>query len=182
MDKNYKFPKVNFIGNKEKLCSWIVDNFPKDCNTIFDAFSGGCSVSYESKKRGLTVYSNDILKINSYLSKSIIQNSKIILNNKDLEKITNGTPLEGFMYKNYSNKHFFPEECKELDLYRENIISNFKGYKKYLAFSLLRRSMIRKMPYSRFNIKWEKVKQLRNEEYSYLKYKRKRAYHNESIS
>ena len=42
--------------------------------------------------------------------------------------------------------------------------------------------MIRKMPYSRFNIKWEKVKQLRNEEYSYLKYKRKRAYHNESIS
>ena len=63
MDKNCKFPKVNFIGNKEKLCSWIVDNFPKDCNTIFDAFSGGCSVSYESKKRGLTVYSNDILKI-----------------------------------------------------------------------------------------------------------------------
>ena len=182
MDKNYKFPKVNFIGNKEKLCSWIVDNFPKDCNTIFDAFSGGCSVSYESKRRGLTVYSNDILKINSYLSKSIIQNSKIVLNNKDLEKITDGTPVEGFMYKNYSNKHFFPEECKELDLYRENIISNFKGYKKYLAFSLLRRSMIRKMPYSRFNIKWEKVKQLRDEEYSYLKYKRKRAYHNESIS
>ena len=93
MDKNYKFPKVNFIGNKEKLCSWIVDNFPKDCNTIFDAFSGGCSVSYESKKRGLTVYSNDILKINSYLSKSIIQNSKIVLNNNDLEKITDGTPV-----------------------------------------------------------------------------------------
>ena len=125
MDKNYKFPKVNFIGNKEKLCSWIVDNFPKNCNTIFDAFSGGCSVSYESKRRGLTVYSNDILKINSYLSKSIIQNSKIVLNNKDLEKITDGTPVEGFMYKNYSNKHFFADECKELDLYRENIISNF---------------------------------------------------------
>ena len=88
MDKNYKFPKVNFIGNKEKLCSWIVDNFPKNCNTIFDAFSGGCSVSYESKKRGLTVYSNDILKINSYLSKSIIQNSKTVLNNKDLENFS----------------------------------------------------------------------------------------------
>ena len=182
MNKNFKFPKVNFVGNKEKLCTWIVDNFPKDCHTIFDAFSGGCSVSYESKKRGYTVYSNDILKINFYLSQSIIENSEIVLNNKDLEKIIQGTPKKGFMFKNYADKYFFPNECKELDLYRENIISNFEGYKKYLAFTLLRRSMIRKMPYSRFNIKWEKVKQLRDEEYSYLKYKRKRAYHNESIS
>ena len=41
--------------------------------------------------------------------------------------------------------------------------------------------MIRKMPYSRFNLPWEKIKQLRDEEYSYRKYKRKRAYHNKSI-
>jgi len=41
--------------------------------------------------------------------------------------------------------------------------------------------MVRKMPYSRFNLNWEKIKQLRDEEYSYAKYKRKRAYHNESI-
>ncbi|MFO0479789.1 MAG: DNA adenine methylase [Bacteroidota bacterium] len=41
--------------------------------------------------------------------------------------------------------------------------------------------MIRKMPYSRFNINWEKVVQLRDEEYSYEKYKRKRAYHNQSF-
>ena len=41
--------------------------------------------------------------------------------------------------------------------------------------------MIRKMPYSRFNIKWDKIKQLRDEEYSYEKYKRKRAYHNDSF-
>ena len=33
--------------------------------------------------------------------------------------------------------------------------------------------MIRKMPYSRFNISWEKVKQLRDEDYSYKHYKRK---------
>jgi adenine-specific DNA-methyltransferase len=41
--------------------------------------------------------------------------------------------------------------------------------------------MVRKMPYSRFNLNWDKIKQLRDEEYSYEKYKRKRAYHNESF-
>lgn len=37
------------------------------------------------------------------------------------------------------------------------------------------------MPYSRFTIKWDKVKQLRDEEFSYLHYKRRRHYHNQSI-
>jgi len=41
--------------------------------------------------------------------------------------------------------------------------------------------MVRKMPYSRFNINWDKIVQLRDEVYSYEKYKRKRAYHNQSF-
>ena len=53
-----KFPKVNYIGNKEKISSWICDFFPKDVETVFDAFSGGCSLSYEAKKRGYKVIKN----------------------------------------------------------------------------------------------------------------------------
>jgi len=45
----------------------------------------------------------------------------------------------------------------------------------------MRRAMIRKMPYSRFTLNWDKIVQLRDEEYSYQKYKRKRAYHNQSF-
>ena len=41
--------------------------------------------------------------------------------------------------------------------------------------------MIRKMPYSRFTLPWEKIIQLRDEEYSYEKYGRKRAYHNQTF-
>ena len=41
--------------------------------------------------------------------------------------------------------------------------------------------MIRKMPYSRFNLAWNKIIQLRDEEYSYKMYGRKRAYHNLSF-
>ncbi len=175
------FPKVNFIGNKEKLADWICDNFPKDAESVFDAFSGGGSVSYRAKKNGLRVISNDILKINYLLAKSLIENNKETLNENDLGLIFSGRPVKGFMYKNYSDIYFYPEECKELDLYRRNIEKLDSDYKKALALVLIRRSMIRKMPYSRFNLDWDKIKLLRDEDYSYKKYKRKRAYHNKSF-
>jgi len=176
-----KYPKVNFIGNKEKLTSWICDNFPSDAISIFDAFSGGASISYESKIRGLKVLSNDILLVNYHLSKSLIENNNIKLTDKDINIIFSGNPIDGFMFENYSNVYFHSSECKELDLYRQNVEKLDSEYKKSLALTLLRRSMIRKMPYSRFNLTWDKIKLLRDEEYSYSKYGRKRAYHNKPI-
>ena len=38
--------------------------------------------------------------------------------------------------------------------------------------------MIRKIPYSRMNVPWNQIVKLRDEDYSYAKYKRRRAYHN----
>ena len=164
-----KYPKVNFIGNKEKIASWICDYFPNDATSVFDAFSGGCSLSYEAKQRGFEVYANDILDVNFQLSKAIIENNSILLDENDIKFIFSGEPFEGFMYKNYSKVFFFPDECKELDLYRVNIEKLNSEYKKAIALSLLRRSMIRKMPYSRFNLTWNNITQLRDEEYSYQK-------------
>ena len=175
-----KFPKINFIGNKEKIAKWITDYFPEDAESVFDAFSGGGSVSYFSKAKGLKVISNDILKINYFISKALVENSEVKLDFEDIDLIFSGTPKEGFMFNNYSEIFFFPKECKELDLYRENIDKLSSEYKKALALILMRRAMIRKMPYSRFNINWEKIVELRNEKLSYEKYKRKRAYHNQS--
>ena len=79
-----KLPKINFIGNKEKIANWICNNFPKKTKTVFDAFSGGGSVSYEAKKKGYKVISNDILKINYILAKAIIENNKSQLSKKDI--------------------------------------------------------------------------------------------------
>ncbi len=177
----HKFPKVNFIGNKEKIANWISGYFPKDAESIFDAFSGGSSVSYQSKLKGLKVFSNDVLEINYLLSKALIENNSERLSFDDTQIVFSGEPKKGFMFENYSNILFYPEECMELDLYRENIEKLSSDYKKAIAFSLIRRAMIRKMPYSRFTINWEKIKQLRDEKYSYEKYKRKRAYHNQSF-
>ena len=177
-----KFPKINFIGNKEKVNEWITSNFPKKTYSIFDAFSGGCSISFRAKQLGYKVISNDVLKINYHLAKALIQNNKVKITEKDVHKIFTGKPKKGFVHKNYSEVYFYPEECMELDQYWSNINKNLKNpYKKSLAISLMRRAMIRKRPYSRFNVLWKKVKQLRDEDFSYKKYKRKRAYHNESF-
>jgi len=179
IDKEY--PKVNFIGNKRKITDWIFKNIPEDVDSFFDAFSGGCSVSFEAKKRGYKVISNDILKINYHIAKALIENKNTTLSEEDVNTIFSGKPFKGFMYKNYSKVFYFPKECKRLDRYRENVKKLKSPYKRSLALALLRRSMIRKMPYSRFSLSWDRIKQLRDEEYSYRKYKRRRAYHNETF-
>ncbi|MFR3557136.1 MAG: DNA (cytosine-5-)-methyltransferase [Paraclostridium sordellii] len=176
-----QLPKINYIGNKEKLTGWIIENIPDDVTSVFDAFSGGCSVSFELKKLGYRVFTNDILKINYTLAKSIIENKSEVLNKEDLDILFKGMPVKGYMTNKYSNKFYFENECMELDLYRKNIEKLCNEYKKSIAYSLIRRAMIRKMPYSRFTIPWDKIVQLRDEKYSYEKYGRKRAYHNQSF-
>ena len=89
-----KFPKINFIGNKEKIAKWITDYFPNDATSVFDAFSGGSSVSYQSKLKGLSVISNDILRINYLLSKALIENNSIKLSSDDIKTI--------FLFPTYS--------------------------------------------------------------------------------
>ena len=175
------YPTVNYIGNKEKIVNWISSLIPTDATSFLDVFCGGSSVGYMAKEKGLTVYANDILKINYYIALALIENNDIILDQKDVAKIFEGKPQSGFMYQNFADLYYFPDECKDLDNIRNNIIKIRNKYKKALAFTLMRRAMIRKMPYSRFTIKWEKVVELRNEELSYAKYGRKRHYHNQSF-
>ena len=43
------YPKVNYIGNKEKLVNWIIKEMPVKNGTVLDIFAGGCSVSYALK-------------------------------------------------------------------------------------------------------------------------------------
>ncbi len=175
------YPTINYIGNKEKISGWISSLLPSDAKSFFDVFAGGCSVAYMAKQKGLQVFANDIMKINYLIAEAIIENPCETLDKNDLELIFRGVPFKGFMTQNYSNQFYFEDECMQLDLYRSNIENLSSEYKKALALILMRRAMIRKMPYSRFTIKWEKVKQLRDEEFSYLHYKRRRHYHNQSF-
>lgn len=175
------YPTVNYIGNKEKIVNWITSLIPNDAKSLLDIFAGGCSVGYAAKQKGLCVFSNDILTVNFHIADALIENNSETLSKEDVEQIFAGEPFKGFMYDNYSEIYYFPEECMQLDLYRRNIESLSSPHKRSLALILMRRAMIRKMPYSRFTINWEKIKQLRDEDFSYEHYGRKRAYHNQSF-
>ncbi|EOI8653904.1 DNA adenine methylase [Campylobacter jejuni] len=78
----HKYPKVNYIGNKEKISTWIIENLPIKKGKVLDLFSGGCAMSYAFKNAGFSVISNDILYSNYCISKAIIENSNQILNLK----------------------------------------------------------------------------------------------------
>lgn len=179
----YNFPKVNYIGNKIKLMSWIADNLPIKEGHVLDLFSGGGAVSFELKKRGFRVTSNDSLYASYVLSKTLIENKYDTIdfthiysaNSKEVNKITRDklSWLENHLY--------YPDEVDELS----NLVDysqNLKDYDKYIFQSLIRRAMIRKLPYSRMNITWKNIQKLRDEEYSYEKYGRRRAYHNDSFT
>ncbi|MGZ7886000.1 DNA (cytosine-5-)-methyltransferase [Ligilactobacillus salivarius] len=181
--KNTVYPKVNYIGNKDKLSEWIADNVPDSVDTILDLFSGGGSVSYELKKRGFEVFSNDVLYSSYVLNKALIENNNVVLSPQSIKEALKlkVSSNEISRLKWLENKLFFPEEIPELaKLVKYSYM--LEGYQRYLFLSLLRRSMIRKLPYSRMNITWENIVKLRDEEYSYKKYKRRRAYHNKPFS
>lgn len=178
MQNNY--PTVNYIGNKEKVAEWIVSNLPiKKGSAVLDLFCGGCSVSYELKKKGFKVLSNDALYSNFVLAKAIIENQNELLSENDYQLEISPEDIEKYNdnIKFLADSIYFDYEVKELA--KLCLISNqLNGYKKYLFLSLLRRAMIRKIPYSRMNVKWEEIQKFRDEVYSYKKYGRYRHYHN----
>lgn len=175
-----QYPTINYIGSKQKIVDWIVNNMPLKKGVVLDLFAGGCSVSYGLKQKGYTVLCNDYLYSNYVLAKAIIENNKtvlktnfnnIVISEKEIEQTYRSLKpfLENIIYHDF--------EVKELARL-VNVSEKLDNYEKYIFLSLLRRSMIRKIPYSRMNVKWEEILKFRDEEYSYKKYGRYRSYHN----
>lgn len=177
-----KYPKINYIGNKNKLTDWIVDNLPYKKGVVLDLFCGGSSVSYALKKNNYRVIANDALFSNYVISRAIIENKETVLDKSDFDiDIPNSEISKKYnKIKFLSNRLYFDDEVKELAKLL-CIADRMEGNKKFLFLALIRRSMIRKIPYSRMNVPWDQIVKLRDEDYSYKKYKRRRAYHNQSF-
>lgn len=177
-----KYPKVNYIGNKEKLVNWIIEEMPVKSGTILDIFAGGCSVSYALKNSGYSVIANDILYADYVIAKALIENSDTKLSVNVFDKKVSEQRVEELAEKFsfLTDCLYYPEEVLELSKLVA-IAEKLKGSEKYIMLALIRRAMIRKLPYSRMNVPWEQIQKLRDEDYSYKKYKRKRAYHNQTF-
>lgn len=178
----HKYPKVNYIGNKEKLVQWIISEMPVKKGKVLDIFAGGCSVSYALKDAGYEVIANDILYSDYIIAMALISNDTVAISDDVFE--TKIDSREGSSIRNkisfLEDRLYYPDEVDELARLIA-ISEKLDDSQKYLFLALVRRAMIRKLPYSRMNVPWNQIQQLRDEEYSYRKYKRKRAYHNQTF-
>lgn len=176
------YPKVNYIGNKEKLADWIIDEMPVKNGTVLDIFAGGCSVSYALKARGYSVIANDILYADYVLEKALVENEDKTISLSIFDRRVREERVRELAQKFsfLEERLYYGYEVEELARLAA-ISETLKGNEKYLFLALIRRAMIRKLPYSRMNVPWNQIERLRDEDYSYEKYGRKRAYHNQTF-
>lgn len=134
------------------------------------------------KSSGYSVIANDILFADYVIAKALVENSSITLpltvfdQKVDEKRVAELTNKFSFL----TSCLYYPEEVKELSKLVA-VSEKLRGFEKYMMLALIRRAMIRKLPYSRMNVPWDQIQKLRDEQYSYMKYKRKRAYHNQSF-
>lgn len=178
----HKYPKVNYIGNKEKLVQWIISEMPVKSGKVLDIFSGGCSVSYALKDAGYEVIANDILYADYIIARALISNDTKAISEDVFKTKMNAHRVDTIRKKIafLEETLYYPDEVDELAKLIA-ISEKLDENQRYLFLALVRRAMIRKLPYSRMNVPWNQIQQLRDEEYSYRKYKRKRAYHNQTF-
>jgi adenine-specific DNA methylase len=150
---DYKFPEPQYLGAKYTHLSWLNEFIPKDIDTAFDAFSGSHSVAFLFKQLGLTTITNDFLNFNNQIGLALIENRKEILTPDDIAMLLNerGGNSEFTLFQNlYTNVFFEREEAVFLDCFRANIELLNNKYKRALAFSIINRSMTRKVTMGHF--------------------------------
>jgi adenine-specific DNA-methyltransferase len=150
---NHHFPEPQYLGAKHSLLSWINQFFPKNTKTAIDAFAGSQSVSYLFKQLGYEVVTNDFLNFNNQIGKALIENKSHKLEAKDLQILfqpaSNKSDFE-LIESTFTNVFFEKEEAVFLDNFRANIPLLDNKYKQALAFTVMNRSMTRKITMGHF--------------------------------
>jgi adenine-specific DNA methylase len=141
------FPGTRYMGSKNKIILDIWDIL-KDLkfNSFFDAFAGSNVVSYFIKTKGKQVFSNDFMKSSFINAKSIIENSTIQLNKKDLDFLLTNINTHSFVSDHFKDLYFSDFDNKFIDSVRYNIDLLDDDFKKAIALAALIRACIKKRP------------------------------------
>ncbi len=150
---DYKFPKPQYLGAKYLHRAWISQYIPEEVNTVLDAFSGSQSISYMMKQLGKETLTNDFMSFNSHIGKALIENSRVKLNQYDIDVLfsDNCEPKEyNLMELLFADLFFNREEARFLDSFRSNVSRLECEMKQSLAFSIMCRAMTRKVTMGHF--------------------------------
>lgn len=154
-DKNFsfQFPEPQYLGAKHTHLAWIKKFIPNNVTTAIDAFSGSQSVAFLFKQMGFKTLSNDFLNFNNQIGLALIENKKVKLTKEDLELLfqpaTNKTDFD-LIENMYTNVFFEKGEAEFLDNFRANIPLLGNTFKQAIAYTVINRSMTRKITMGHF--------------------------------
>lgn len=150
-------PSTRYRGSKAKLLGWIWTNLQSlDFESALDGCGGTASVSYLLKSHGKEVTYNDNLRFNYHVGHALIANSRVRLNDEDVEfllKKHRGIKYDDFISRTFRSVYFTKQENEWLDMVIQNI-NHLRGpYKKSVALFALFQACIIKRPYNLFHRK-----------------------------
>ncbi len=150
---DYQFPEPQYLGAKHRHLAWIKKFIPDNVKTAIDAFAGSQSVAFMFKQIGFKTITNDFLNFNNQIGLALIENVNIKLTNTDLKILFQPAKnKEDFsLVENiFTNIFFEKEEAIFLDNFRANISLLENPIKQSIAFTVINRSMTRKITMGHF--------------------------------
>lgn len=150
---NYQFPEPQYLGAKYTHLAWIKEFIPRNVETAMDAFAGSHSVGFLFKQMGFKTITNDFLNFNNQIGLALIENRNVKLNKEDVEFLFQPSRRKKdfeLMESIFTNVFFEKHEAEFLDNFRANIALLDNVHKQALAFSVMNRSMTRKITMGHF--------------------------------
>lgn len=151
---NFRYPSTRYSGSKRKLLDWIWENVKGlKFNTVLDVFGGTGVVSLLFKRYGKQVFYNDLLKFNQVIGTAVIENTNVVVTDKDIHKILrfNDEDYPNFIQTNFKGIFFLEHENIWLDKVVANISKISNKYKRCILFSALFQACLAKRPFNLFH-------------------------------
>jgi adenine-specific DNA methylase len=149
----YKFPEPQYLGAKYTHLSWLSKFVPANITAALDAFAGSQSVGFLFKQLGFKTITNDFLNFNNQIGKALVENKSEKLSNDDLVRLFQKSPNKKeftLMETVFTDVFFEREEAAFIDNFRANIPLLDNPYKQALAFTVMNRSLTRKITMGHF--------------------------------
>jgi len=150
---NYKFPEPQYLGGKQTHLAWISRFIPKNVNVALDAFAGSQALAFLFKQMGFQTITNDFLNFNNQIGLALIENKDEKITKDDLKILFQPSSNKNnfkLIQSVYTDVFFEEKEAEFLDNFRANIPLLSSTHKQALAFSLINRSMTRKVTMGHF--------------------------------
>lgn len=151
-----QFPTTRYQGSKRGIIEWIWANVQAlRFHCVLDVFGGTGAFSYRCKQAGKQVIYNDYLRFNWNIGVALIENSREVLQDNEIELLQQVLPNVGYpglIESTFSGIYFTEDENIWLDTVAFNIDHVLKNdYKRALARFALFQACIAKRPYNLFH-------------------------------